>query len=183
MVPRLLVAVVVVAAASLDGRVGAQAMDEYQAKAAFVSNVLAFVEWPESALAQNAPIEIAVLGRPAGEDVKTALAGRSATHHRLVVRVYDRVADIKNAHVLFVTLDAHDHMPAALRAVKGKAVLTIVEDVYDSAPPAVVTLFVFDTRLAFSVDLDIADAHGVRPSANLLRLAHRVRGRKVSSQR
>lgn len=182
MVPRLLVAVVVVAAAS-DSRVGAQAMDEYQAKAAFVSNVLAFVEWPESALAQNAPIEIAVLGRPAGEDVKTALAGRSATRHPLVVRVYDRAADIREAHVLFVTADALDHMRAALRAVQGKAVLTIVEGAPDSAPPAVITLFVFDTRLAFSVDLDIADAHGVRPSANLLRLAHRVRGRRVSGHR
>ena len=184
MVPRLLVAVVVVAAAGdWHNRAGAQAMDEYQAKAAFVSNVLAFVEWPESALAHNAPIEIAVLGRPAGEDVKTALAGRSATRHPLVVHVYNRAADVRDAHVLFVTADALDHMRAALRAVEGKAVLTIVEGAHDSAPPAVITLFVFDTRLAFSVDLDIADANGVRPSANLLRLAHRVRGRRVSSQR
>jgi hypothetical protein len=183
MVPRLLAAVVAVAACSPCSHVAAQVMDEYQAKAAFVSNVLPFVEWPESALADNAAIEIAVLGRPAGEEVKTALAGRSATRRPLVVRVYTRAADIKEAHVLFVTADALDHMQAALRAVEGKAVLTIVEGAHDSAPPAIITLFVSDTRLAFAVDLDIADAHGVRPSANLLRLAHSVRGRRVSSQR
>ena len=183
MVPRLLIALVAVAAASSHNRVGGQAMDEYQAKAAFISNVVAFVEWPESALANHAPIEIAVLGRPAGDEVKAALAGRSATRRPLLVRVYDRAAEIGDAHVLFVTADARDDMRTALRAVESKAVLTIAEGTPDSAPPAVITLFVVDTRLAFAVDLDIADAHRVRPAANLLQLAHRVRGRKVSTHR
>ena len=183
MVPRLLIALTALAAVASHTRVGAQAMDEYQAKAAFVSNVLAFVEWPESALSHNQPIEIAVLGRPAGEEVKAALAGRSAARHPLIVRVYDRAADIGDAPVLFVTADAVDTVHAALRAFEGRPVLTIAEGTSDSAPPAVITLFVADTRLAFAVDLDIADAHRVRPAANLLRLAHRVRGRKVSSQR
>lgn len=183
MVFRILIALVALSAASAHTRVGAQAMDEYQAKASFVSNVLAFVEWPESALAQGAPIEIAVLGRPAGEEVKAALVGRTTTRHPVVVRVCERTADIGDPHVLFVTADATDDLRAALRAVEGKPVLTIAEGSSDSAPPAVITLFVTDTRLAFAVDLDVADAHRVRPAANLLRLAHRVRGRKVSSQR
>jgi hypothetical protein len=183
MVRRLLIALVVLAAAPSNSRAGEQAMDEYQAMAAFISNVVAFVEWPESVLAHQGPIEIAVLGRPAGEEVKAALAGRSATRRQLVVRVYDRAAEIGDAHVLFVTADARDDMRTALRAVANKAVLTIAEGTLDSAPPAVITLFVVETRLAFAVDLDIADAHRVRPAANLLQLAHRVRGRKVSTHR
>lgn len=183
MVPRLLIALVALAAASSQGRVEAQAMDEYQAMAAFISNVVSFVEWPESALAPHAPIEIAVLGRPAGDEVKAALTGRSATRRPLVVHVFDRAAEIGEAHVLFVTADARDDMRTALKAVEKKAVLTIAEGTVDYSPPAVITLFVVDTRLAFAVDLDIADAHRVRPAANLLQLAHRVRGRKVSTHR
>jgi hypothetical protein len=68
MLPRLLVALVAIMAAYAHVHVRGQAMDESHAKAAFVRNVLAFVEWPESALGQNAPIEIAVLGRPSGEE-------------------------------------------------------------------------------------------------------------------
>ena len=183
MSPRLLVAFVALVVASAYGRVWAQSMDEYQAKAVFVSNVLAFVEWPESALGQNAPIEIAVLGRPAGEEVKAALTRRSPGRHPLAVRVYDRAEEIREAHVLFVTADAADEMLSALRAVQGKPVLTIAEGSRDAALPAVITLFITEARLAFGVDLDVADAHRVRPAANLLRLAHRVRGRQVSSQR
>ena len=136
---------------------------------------------PESALSPQAPLEIAVLGRPAGDEVKAALAGRGATRRPLVVRVYDRTAEIGDAHVLFVTADARDDVRTALRTMENKAVLTIAEGTVDSAPPAVITLFVVDTRLAFAVDLDIADARRVRPAANLLQLAHRVRGRNVST--
>jgi hypothetical protein len=124
-----------------------------------------------------------VLGRPSGEEVKAALVAGSPFRHPLAVRVYDRAADIREAHVLFVTADGADEMRAALRAVHGKPVLTIAEGRRDETLPAIITLFIAQTRLAFGVDLDIADAHHVRPAANLLRLAHRVRGRKLSSQR
>ena len=160
----------------------AQAIGEYQAKAAFIHNVLAFVEWPPAALASAAPIEIAVLGRPAGDEIVAALAGRSSKRHPLNVRVYERGSEIPDCHVLVVTLDAADEMRSALRAVAGRAVLTIAEGTGVSSSAAAITLFVAETRLAFAVDLDAADASGVRPDANLLRLARHVRGRKLGGR-
>jgi hypothetical protein len=164
--------------ALVPGARAAEGLSEYRAKAAFIH---AFVEWPDGALAPAAPIEIAVLGRPAGEEVQAALAGLTSRRHPINVHVYDRAADIGPCHVLFVTVDGGDDLRAALRAFEHKAVLTIAEGSVALVPSPAITLFVADTRLAFTVDLDAADAHGVRPSANLLRLAQRVRGRKLAA--
>jgi len=163
----------------------AQAMSEYQAKAAFILNVLAFVEWPDTALGAAAPIEVAVVGRPSGDEVQAALAGKAARRHPLVVHVYDRASDVKSAHVLFLTADADGDVRGALHGVDGKAVLTIVDDSAASAGslPSVITLLIVNRRLAFTVDLDVADANRVRPSAHLLRLAQRVRGRSLATAR
>ena len=184
--PCLLVALLTVLATSWPSRAAAQAMSEYQAKAAFILNVLAFVEWPDTALTAGAPIEVAVVGRPSGEEVQAALAGKTARRHPLVVHVYERASDVKNAHVLFVTADAEGDVRGALHGMDGKAVLTIVDDAAaagGSSLPSVITLLIVDRRLAFAVDLDVADANRVRPSAHLLRLAHRVRGRSLATAR
>jgi hypothetical protein len=181
--PRLLVALLTVLATSWPSLAAAQTMSEYQAKAAFIVNVLAFVEWPESALGQGAPIEVAVIGRPSGDEVQTALTGKTARRHPLNVRVYERAGDVKSAHVLFLTADASGDARGALHGVDGKAVLTIVDDSVGTSLPSVITLLIVDRRLAFTVDLDIADANGVRPSAHLLRLAQRVRGRRLATAR
>jgi hypothetical protein len=181
--PRLIVALVIVLATSWSGHAAAQAMSEYQAKAAFVLNVLAFIEWPETALAQGAPIEVAVVGRPSGEEVKTALAGKTARRHPLAVHVYDRASDVKGGHVLFLTADAGGDNRGALSSLVGKAVLTIADQTTGASLPSIITLLIVDRRLAFTVDLDVADANGVRPSAHLLRLAHKVRGRRLATTR
>lgn len=181
--PRLIVALLVVAVTSWPSHVVAQGMSEYQAKAAFILNVLAFVEWPETALAQGAPIEVAVIGRQSGQEVQAALAGKSARRHPLTVHVYERASDVKAGHVLFLTADAGADGRGALDSMNGKAVLTIVDDTVSASPPSVITLLIVDRRLAFTVDLDVADANGVRPSAHLLRLAQRVRGRRLATTR
>jgi hypothetical protein len=182
-VPRLLVVLLTVLATAWPGHARAQSMSEYQAKAAFILNVLAFVEWPEAALAQGAPIEVAVVGRASGTEVQAALTGKTARRHPLTVHVYDRASDVKASHVLFLTADAGGDARGALQSVDGKAVLTIVDETVGSSLPSVITLLIVDRRLAFTVDLDVADANGVRPSAHLLRLAHRVRGRRLATTR
>jgi hypothetical protein len=180
---RLLLALLAVFAAMWPGHALAQAMSEYQAKAAFILNVLAFVEWPDTALAQGAAIDVAVVGRPSGEEVRAALVGKTARRHPLAVRVYDRASDVRSSHVLFLTADAEGDARGALHGVDGKAVLTIVDDAVGTSLPSVITLLIVDSRLAFTVDLDVADANGVRPSAHLLRLAQRVRGRRLATAR
>lgn len=161
----------------------AQAMSEYQAKAAFILNVLAFVEWPDAALAAGAPIEVAVVGRAAGQEVQAALTGKAARKHPLAVHVYEQASDVKSAHVLFLTADATGDVRGALHGVNGRPVLTIVDEAKGTSLPAVMTLLIVDRRLAFTVDLDVADANQVQPSAHLLRLAHRVRGRSLATAR
>jgi hypothetical protein len=181
--PRLIAALVTVLATSWSAHALAQAMSEYQAKAAFVLNVLAFVEWPETALGQGAPIEVAVVGRPSGDEVKAALAGKAARRHPLTVHVYDRASDVKSGHVLFLTADASGDNRGALSSLDGKAVLTIADQPAGPSLPSIITLLIVDRRLAFTVDLDVADANGVRPSVHLLRLAHKVRGRRLATTR
>ncbi len=177
-------ALVLVAAVVLLGRHATAAPDqEYRLKAAFIQNLIAFVEWPDGVLGMDrGAIEVAVLGRAAGQQIQTALAGKSAKGRPITVRIYDRASDIAHCHVLFVTVEAEHDMRTALRAAEGKPILTISEVPTVVAPYAVISIVIDDAHLAFTANLDSADLAGVRPASTLLRLARDVRGRRVGRQ-
>ncbi len=96
---------------------------------------------------------------------------------------YDRASDLQACHVLYVAAEAEKELAAALRAVEGRAVLTITEVDAEAPPASVINIVVIDTKLAFQVNLDVADKSGIRLGANLLSLAKRVTGGKSQGSR
>lgn len=186
MIPRVVSfsLVVLVLAHSAVGRGAAQSAREYEVKAAFVSSVMKFVQWPESApLSSQKQVRIAVLGSGAGAVVAASLQGATLKGLPIVVHSYDRASDLQACHVLYVAAEAEKELAAALRAVEGRAVLTITEVDAEAPPASVINIVVIDTKLAFQVNLDVADKSGIRLGANLLSLAKRVTGGKSQGSR
>jgi hypothetical protein len=62
-------------------------------------------------------------------------------------------------------------------------VLTVSEQPGPTPTPAVITLTVVDTKLAFHVNLDTADAGGLQLSSNLLGLATSVQSQRLKRGR
>jgi hypothetical protein len=141
----------------------------------FLYNVMKFVTWPEAALGPaGAPITIAVVGKEAAEAAVAILSTKQLMGRRIVVTAHDTAKALPPSHVLFVSAEAGRVPRDVLQAVTGRAVLTVSEAADAGALASVITITIVEARLAFHVNLDIADAQGLQLSSNLLGLARSV---------
>jgi two-component system, cell cycle response regulator len=77
-------------------------LSEYQVKAAYLFNLLKFVEWPESAFAgPSAPIVIGIVGNnPFGNALPLIVSGKTVQGRDLVIRKYHVGEDMRGSHIL-----------------------------------------------------------------------------------
>lgn len=160
--------------------VRAQKASEYAVKASFIFNVANFVEWPSSAFASStAPLRVAVITTRPLPDFTAALQGKSIRGHAIVVDEYQNADRLDAAHVVFVSSDAASQLRSVLKAAERRPVLTMAEQDADAPGAAVVSLGVIQARLAFSVNLDAADAAGLQMNPSLLKLAKSVQSTRA----
>lgn len=145
-------------------------------RGAFVYNVLNFVEWPATVLPPgNTPLRVVVVAPGPQPQFEAALAGRSIKGHPLVVETVHDPERIDDAHVVFITADAVSLLRPVLRRIDGRAILTLTEQSLDTPVDTIVALGIKDAKLAFSVNLDLADDVGLQIAPNLLKLAKNVK--------
>jgi YfiR/HmsC-like len=153
------------------------ATPEYQLKAVFLFNFAQFVSWPAEAFADSAaPLVIGVLGTdPFGAYLDETVRGEVVEGHPLVVRRFSDLAGIGDCHILFVSQDEVTDLPALLRAIEGRSVLT-VSDVEGFAASGGMIRFVNDrNRIRLRINLEAARAAHLTLSSKLLRPAEIVR--------
>ena len=153
------------------------ATPEYQLKAVFLFNFAQFVSWPAEAFADSAaPLVIGVLGTdPFGAYLDETVRGEAVEGHPLVVRRFGDLAGIGDCHILFVARDEVTDLPALLRAIEGRSVLT-VSDVEGFAGSGGMIRFVNDrNRIRLRINLEAARAAHLTLSSKLLRPAEIVR--------
>lgn len=156
---------------------------EYAVKASFIFNVANFVEWPASAFASgNAPLKVAVVTAHPVPDFAAALQGKAIRGHAVVVEQFATADRLEGSHVVFVTSDAVSQVRAMLKTADGRPVLTMVEADAETPGGAVVSLGIVQARLAFSVNLDAADAAGLQMNPNLLKLAKSVQSSRARTK-
>ena len=160
-----------------------RASSEYAIKAFFTFNVANFVEWPASAFASaTAPLRVAVVASHPLPEFAAALQGKSIRGHAVVVEMYESADQIGPAHVIFVTADGASQLRAVLKMADHRPVLTMIEQDADTPGAAVVSVGVAQARLAFSVNLDAADAASLQMNPNLLKLAKTVQSARVHAK-
>jgi hypothetical protein len=153
------------------------ATPEYQLKAVFLFNFAQFVSWPPEAFADSAaPLVIGVLGTdPFGAYLDETVRGEVVEGHPLVVRRFGDFAGIGDCHILFVSRDEVTDLPALLRAIEGRSVLT-VSDAEGFAASGGMIRFVNDrNRIRLRINLEAARAAHLTLSSKLLRPAKIVR--------
>lgn len=161
----------------LPGRVRAQSVSltEYSAKAALLFNIAKYADWPAAAFSRpDSPIVIGVLGDdPFGEVLDRVVRGRLVNGRPFVVRRAGGIADLKGAHLVFVS-PSESHAAQDCAMLEGFNVLTVG----DTGQTALFTAFNFAVegeRIVFSVDLGRAARAGVTLSSKLLNLAKAVK--------
>lgn len=164
------------------GRVSAQPSPQ-AVKAAFVFNVLNFVEWPAASLpAGSTPLRIAVLSPKAQPEFAAALQGKVVRGHPLTVDTLDSIERVDSQQVVFITADLLPQVRPLLKQVSGRPVLTIAEQNPADPIETVMAIGVVQAKLAFGVNLDVADGIGLQMNPNLLKLAKQVVGSRARAR-
>lgn len=152
---------------------GAGQPSEITVKAAFVINFLKFVEWPPAA--PGTPLVLVLVGDASiasalnGHAVGLQVGGRSVK-----VRVATTPAQISSADAVFIAAGERERMPAILRALDQKPVLTIGDSDGFAAAGVMLNMVMQDQRVRVEANTLAASRAGLKVSAHLLRLARIV---------
>lgn len=150
----------------------AQATAEYQVKAGFLYNFIAFTEWPARV---GSPLPLCIYGaNPFGNELD-ALEGKTVNGRILTVRNPGSLDQLKGCRVLFVADSAIGSLPRILEVVRGEPVL-VVADSKDALDAGVgINMLLRQGKIAFEVNLPVTLRAELSLSSKLLRLASKVR--------
>lgn len=150
---------------------GAQELPEYQIKAAFLYNFIAFTEWP--ALLGNS-IQLCVYGtNPFGEHLNK-LQGKGVAQRSLTVRHTGSANELQNCQIVFVTREVISNLSRVIDQLGEKPALLVAEFPGATRQGAMLNFVVEEGRVQFEVNVRTAEAKGLSFSSKMLRLAKEV---------
>ncbi len=149
---------------------------ELEVKAAFLLNFLKFVEWPPDRLSGPAsPYIIAVMGEDAlGATLLGTTTGKTVGARPVRVQFAVRASDIFSAHLVFIAASERRKLPAILRELEGRSVLTVGDTPGFAESGVVLNLVTQDQRVRFEANTAAAARARLRLSSHLLRIARIV---------
>jgi hypothetical protein len=158
------------------------ATPEYEVKAAFLYNLVSFVEWPEGAFAgPDSPLVIGITGPdPFGDHIDRLLTGKRVRGRSLAVRRVEWGAALKDCHVLFVSAGQADRLPELSRLLDGTPVLTVGDEPRSARRGCVMAFVVNDSKVGLEINVDEASRARLVISSKLLSLARIRRGEPAS---
>jgi hypothetical protein len=165
----------------LSGRVPvatAQPVSEYEVKAAFLYNLLKFVQWPADNLAsQTAPFVACIVEPdPFGNVLNAALHQKTVSGRPIELRRLKSNEGIRDCQVVFIPVRDTRRITAILRAVQRAGVLTVGETTEFLDTGGMVSLVLTDGKLRLQINIEAVHASNLKMSAQLLRLAQDTKG-------
>jgi|SRR5579872_2284710 len=146
---------------------------EYQIKAVFLFNFAQFVKWPpDSSPRADEPFRIGVLGDdPFDGFLDETVRDEKVNGHPLAIQRYDRVENVKDCQILFISRSESQRTESILAGLKGRNILT-VSDTEGFIKSGGLILFVNEgNKIHFKINLQAAKRAHLSISSKVLRLA------------
>jgi hypothetical protein len=160
--------------------VGGETRDERAVRAAYVYNLIRYVEWPS----QGKELTIGLAGDAATGDVmEKLLNGRTSDGQTIRVVRTPSDEEAQKCSVLYVadtpaaglTVEMRKTLDRTLERVKGKSVLTVGETEEFARAGGMIALVNSGDHIQIEVNLEAAQSAGIRISSRVLNLATIVR--------
>jgi hypothetical protein len=151
---------------------------EQRIKAAFLYKFLSYVEWPASAIADDAtPIVIGVIGADdIADELRAIVAARTLNRHPIEVRTLGGAQPLPaTLRVLFVGRDDPPLLARLAPQSQRQAILLVTDFADGLDRGSVINLVVRDNHVRFEVSLDAAQRSGLKVSSRMLAVALAVR--------
>jgi len=146
--------------------------NEYQVKAAYLSNFAKFVRWSPVAAASQPTFNVCVLGQdPFGPALDAAVAGETVDNLPLEAKRITAPVEAGACRILYIGPSENDQLKTVLATVEKTSALT-VSDIPKFTKQGGMIEFVLDgNRVRFEVNLTAAQHAGLNLSSDLLKLA------------
>lgn len=152
--------------------VRAQVFNEYEVKAAYLYNFVAFSEWPQES---GESIQLCVLGRGPAVQAAQRYDGRMAGARRLTVRnIKETAAAVLDCQVVFAPRGSESHLAWLVTTARGRPILTVSEVEGWPGNGIMIQLSLTEERVVFEVNYDAVRQSGINVSSKVLRLARAV---------
>ena len=156
-------------------QVGAQTVNEYQVKAAFILNFTRFIEWPVDGYGDGGAIVIGIIGDDPFAGSLDQLNGKTVNGHRIVIRRFKAGDYLKVCQILFVSSSESSRLGKIFESVKGGTVLTIGELPQFNQAGGIIKFVIQDYKVRFEINTGAASQARLRISSKLLALSKRRR--------
>jgi hypothetical protein len=154
-------------------QVRAQAINEYQVKAAFIFNFAKFVEWPSDAFVEGGPLVVGVIGDDPFGGALDRLNGNTANGRALRIKRFRWTDDLRACQVLFISASEDRRLNKIMESIRGTSVLTIGESTQFSQSGGMIRFVIQDNKVRFEINASSAGKANLRISSKLLALAKR----------
>ena len=152
----------------------AEPYSEAAVKAAFLYRFAGYVEWP-AAGPSGPPLIIAVLDdTPVADQLDAAVAKQASTARPTQVVRIAKIADLGDAHVLFVGGAARNNLRHVISTLASRPVLVVTDAERGLDLGATINFRVVDRHVRFEVSVAAARRANLKISSDLLSVAVRV---------
>jgi len=151
--------------------VHAENLAEYQIKAAFLYNFLAFTEWPAEV---GSTITLCVYGPdPFGEDLNK-MQGKSLGTRNLAVKRVISVDGLQSCQAVFIARPVISNLRRVLDNLNDRPVLTVADSQDAALQGVALNMSMDQNKVTFEANLSAARGNRLNLSSKLLRLATKV---------
>lgn len=160
------------------GTVQSQDRKEYMVKAAFVYNFTKLIQWPQTAFdSEGKNFKIAVLGDDDLKESFRTIDGKASAGRVISIQYPDPKAEdykktLAESQIVFISRHTRlEQVVRILNDIGDRPVLTIGEDKYFSRAGGIIQFFTRNDHLHFEINIKSAEAHQLKFSSRLLKLA------------
>lgn len=146
---------------------------EYQVKAAFIHNIVKFVEWP-AAVRTAGPLRLCILGQDPFGSALDALRGKTIGDKVWEVLPVTPNTQLRECGVLFVAASERNNLGQILEGIQGGAVLTVGDTSGYAEQGVIVNFYIEENKVRFEINREAAARAGLKISSQLLKLARIV---------
>jgi hypothetical protein len=159
---------------------------ETQVKAAFLTKLAMFVDWPPGVFPNEAaPVCIGILGEdPFGRLAEEAALAERVNGRRVHIRRLRDVKEVTRCQILFIGGGGEaGRLEEMLQALAGRPILTVGDQPDFTQRGGMVNFIKEEGRIRFEVNLAATDAAGLKLSAKFLQVARVVVGGRNGRKR
>lgn len=144
---------------------------EYQVKAAFIYNFIAFTQWPDST---GQTINLCVYGEDYFRSEIDKLQNKPVDKRHIRVARIDNPVKLTDCQVIFFSKSVSSNLENILDNLSDQPILTLADSPNAISQGVVINMNLINEKIVFEINLAIARKSGLDISSKLLQLAAKV---------